>query len=160
MALWSPAPRRDSPKPEPEVLARAGLAPGQIVEFIRSAGYRAQPELVESGIRIDTGVAGYVVSVNCFSTKALNESCSSVQLFVGMTGDENIPVAKVRMFVNDFNNKWRYVKAATNASGDYFISLDFIVDATTTTTTFASYFSLWESLLQNLRQQMGTEIYL
>jgi hypothetical protein len=159
MTLWSPGPHRDQPQHEPEVAQRISLTPAQIVDWIRSAGFRAQAELTDTIVRIDTGLAGYGVAIHCYAAKDLDQRCDSIQFLMGMNGDETVAVAKVRLFVNDFNARWRFVTVSTNDKGDFFFVLDFLTDETTTTALFARYFQLFDTLLQDFRQRAAAILY-
>ena len=152
MGLWSPdASKRDSDEPaKPPVL---GLTPLQIIEWIRGAGYRAQADQADVAIRIDSGIAGYNIHVWCYSCRELTSVCDSIQLSMTINANENIPVATVKSFINDFNIRWRYVTLTMQQTGSIRFVIDFMVEAQTNTALFARYFFLFDGLLQEFRQR-------
>ncbi|MGI3900807.1 MAG: hypothetical protein ACRYF1_09970 [Janthinobacterium lividum] len=141
------------------VLTTSGLTPLQIMEWIREAGYRAQPELGERMLRIETGLAGYLVNVWCHTVTALDTPCSSIQLAFQLRADPGIDAGVLRSFLNDYNMNWRYVTASLNAHGIITLALDFIVDQFTTTALFAQYFRIFDNLLQDFRLTMRRQFY-
>jgi hypothetical protein len=135
------------PKPAPAPATATGgafskVTPEQVASALTQAGYRAQVTTKNNNKFVTTKMHNFNVTVTFYGCDM--QGCGSLQ-FISWFND------KVTLdFVNAWNARWRYTKAAIDNDGDLAFSLDVLAAGGVTLDNVRENAKLFDALLGEL----------
>jgi len=142
----NPQPPKPTPAPTTPAAPAGGaltkITPEQVASALTAAGFRAQVTTRDKSKYVTTKMRNFNVTVSFYACDA--QGCGSLQ-FVSWFSD------KVELdWVNAWNNKWRYTKAAVDKDGDLEFSLDVLVSGGITIENVKENAKVFDYLLDEL----------
>ena len=143
----NPQPPKPAPAPAPAPAPTGGalskLTPEQVASAITAAGFRAQVATSKDNKKyVTTKMRNFNVTVSFYSCDS--EGCGSIQFISWFSDKVNLD------WVNAWNDRWRYTKAAIDKDGDLSFSLDVLASGGVTIENVKENAKIFDYLLDEL----------
>jgi hypothetical protein len=142
----NPQPPKPAPAPTPAAppagAALSKVTPEQVASALTAAGFRAQVTTKDKSKYVTTKMRNFNVTVSFYTCDA--QGCGSLQ-FISWFSDK-----LTLEWVNAWNNRWRYAKAAVDKDGDLEFSLDVMASGGITLENVKENARIFDYLLDEL----------